>query len=53
MFAAAALVIYIAALTNLPTYLATALGELEVSGSSFLLLIMVFFLLWVAAKRRI
>jgi tripartite ATP-independent transporter DctM subunit len=46
MFAAASLVIYIAALTNLPTYLATALGQLEVSGRSFLLLIMVFFLLF-------
>jgi tripartite ATP-independent transporter DctM subunit len=46
MFAAASLVIYIAALTNLPTYLATTLGELEVSGRSFLLLIMVFFLLF-------
>ncbi len=46
MFAAAALVIYLAALTQLPTYLANSLGELEVSGAGFLLLIMVFFLLF-------
>jgi tripartite ATP-independent transporter DctM subunit len=46
MFAAASLVIYIAALTNLPTALATSLGELNVTGAHFLLLIMAFFLLF-------
>jgi TRAP-type C4-dicarboxylate transport system permease large subunit len=46
MFAAASLVIYIAALTNLPTVLATSLGELNVTGAHFLLLIMAFFLLF-------
>jgi tripartite ATP-independent transporter DctM subunit len=46
MFAAAALVIYIAALTNLPTTLAESLGQLKLSGTSFLLLIMVFFLVF-------
>lgn len=46
MFAAASLVIYIAALTNLPTTLADSLRQLDVSGTQFLLLIMVFFLLF-------
>ncbi len=46
MFAAAALVIYLAALTQLPTYLAGMLEGLQVSGAAFLLLIMVFFLLF-------
>lgn len=46
MFAAAALVIYLAALTQLPTYLAGTLEGLQVSGAAFLLLIMVFFLLF-------
>jgi len=46
MFAAAALVIYLAALTNLPTHLANSLAGLDLSGPAFLLLIMVFFLLF-------